>query len=522
MNQVVVFYNPFLPELKITINGRKLSSYSYLKSFEHQRLDRWSDCLFRELYREVNSDYEMICVSNEFTCNLLKELAAQSQHCITFHAQPLPLNTTVYERLNKLEMLGCDEVQERIVVPIVNVSNDNDMTSAVYEVIDAQGIFEDVSLDSITWSDCPLVTLEINSFEAELIPFDTPVVIALCASDEDSINIDADVPIYALVMGTKTKFIKHQGRKLFFSVDPNDIGNLLLKIIEEEVLCPIVSKLSYEFSAQMTDFLTESEKEDLELVCQASPVCHTNIPQVCDVGRAVKLNTEILPSNSTAEIRIISDSRAVIDVDNDVLLPLSVGDAEVSVFIGDDPYPVASELIKVRKRDLITDISLFPSILFLPVGGESKISLTVSPDSAENVDEIRWISDNSCIASVDPYTGVIRANTCGRCSITAYTAEISKSVSLEVQPYIEDIVCPCSFLELTVGEQKKWQIQVVPPNAYGFDSLRILSSDKNVAEYRGGYIIGRSVGNCTIYIKNQIGSLSRELKVSVKKNKRLW
>ena len=67
MNQVVVFYNPFLPELKISVNGKKLSPYSSLMSFQHQRLETWSDCLFTELYREVNSDYEMLCVSNEFT-----------------------------------------------------------------------------------------------------------------------------------------------------------------------------------------------------------------------------------------------------------------------------------------------------------------------------------------------------------------------------------------------------------------------------------------------------------------------
>ena len=87
MNQVVVFYNPFLPELKISVNGKKLSPYSSLMSFQHQRLEKWSDCLFSELYREVNSDYEMFCVSNEFTCEWLEELANRNAHCISFVSQ---------------------------------------------------------------------------------------------------------------------------------------------------------------------------------------------------------------------------------------------------------------------------------------------------------------------------------------------------------------------------------------------------------------------------------------------------
>ena len=90
MNQVVVFYNPFLPELKISVNGKKLSPYSSLMSFQHQRLEKWSDCLFSELYREVNSDYEMFCVSNEFTCEWL---GAGKQKCsLHFLCKPSSAN----------------------------------------------------------------------------------------------------------------------------------------------------------------------------------------------------------------------------------------------------------------------------------------------------------------------------------------------------------------------------------------------------------------------------------------------
>ena len=491
-------------------------------SFQHQRLEKWSDCLFTELYREVNSDYEMLCVSTEFACEWLEELANRNQHCVAFSSQPLPLDANVYERLDKLELLGCDDVEESIVIPIVNVSNDDGMSDAVYEVLEEQGIFEDVSPDGIIWSDCPLVTMEINPFDADDIPYDTPVVVALCSSEDDYIRLDTDAPVYALVMGTETRFIRRQGSKLFFSVDPDDIGKILLGIIEEEVLCPMVSHLSYEFPAQSKEFLTESEKEDLELVCQASPMCHVAVPQVCDVGRAVELNAQIFPSGSEIKIRIISDSTNVIDVEDDVLLPRSAGTAEVSVFIGDDPYPVATELIKVRQRNLITDIKLFPSVLYMPVGGESELTVTIVPDDAENKDEIRWSSDDHSIATVDFNTGIISAKACGRCSITAYTVETSKRVSLEVQPDIDDIICPCSFLELAVGEQKEWKYQIIPENAYGIDFLRIASSDKNVAEYRGGYVLGKNVGDCKIYIKNQSGSISRELKVSVRKSKKFW
>ena len=260
----------------------------------------------------------------------------------------------------------------------------------------------------------------------------------------------------------------------------------------------------------------------MELVCQASPMCTVTLPQVCDVGRTVELDVHIFPADSDVALRVVTDSSDIVDVDGCILYPRAAGTAEIAVYIGDDPYPVATEVIKVRQRNLITDISLFPSALYMPVGGTSELTLTIVPESAENKDEIRWSCDDHSVANVDFSSGVITAIDCGRCCITAYTQEVSKTISLEVQPEIEDIICPCSFLELGVGEQKEWKYQLIPENAYGKDFLRAVSSDRNVAEYRGGYVLGKGLGECKIYIKNQSGSVSRELKVSVKKSKKFW
>lgn len=522
MNQVVVFYNPFLPELKISVNGKKVSPYSSLMSFQHQRLEKWSDCLFSELYREVNSDYEMLCVSTEFVCEWLEELSNRNSHCTSFSSQALPLEANVYERLGKLELLGCEEESESIIIPIINASNDSEMTSAVLEVLEEQGIFEDVAEDGITWTDCPLTTIEIKPCEAEDIPYEIPFAIMLCSSEDDYIRIDTDAPVYALVMGTETRYIRKQAGKHIFSVDPDDIGKMILGILEEEALSPLVSHLSYNFPDREKAFLTENEQEDLELVCQASPVCRVTLPTVCDVGRAVELNAQIFPQNCDASLRVASDATEIIYGDEATLFPRAPGTAEISVFIGDDPYPVATEIIKVRQRNLITDITLFPSMLYMPVGGESHLSVTIIPENAENKDELRWRSDNADVADVSSVSGVITANACGRCMITAYTQETSKNVCLEVQPEIEDIVCPCSYIELGTGEQKEWKYSIIPENGYGADTIRAVSTDKNIAEYRGGYILGKSAGECKIYIKNHSGSISRELKVTVKKNRKLW
>lgn len=523
MNQIVVFYNPFLPELKISINGKKLSPYSSLMSYQHQRLEKWCDSLFAELYREVNSDYDVLCISNEFTCEWLGELAQRNPHCLSFSGQPLTLGANVYDRLSKLELLGCDEESDSIIVPIVNASNDAEMTRAVYEILEEQGVFENISDDGITWTDCPLITVKLQtSCSNDDFPYDVPFVIALCSNEDDYIRINTNAPIYALVMGTETRFIRQQDGKIFFTVDPDDIGKMILDILEEEALSPLVSRLSYNFPTDAMAFLTEAEKEELALVCQASPVCNVVIPKLLDMGRSVELKAQIFPSDIEINLHIVSDQTAVLDASDGVLHPRTPGTAEISVFAGDDPYPVATEIVRVRQRNLITAITLFPSTLCMPVDGSSQLSVTISPTDAENSDEICWKSSDTAIAEVDPTTGIITANACGRCSITAFTQEVSSYIMLDVQPEIKDIICPCSFLELRIGEQKEWRYKVLPDNAYGADTLRVISSDKNIAEYRGGYILGKNAGECKIFIKNQSGSISRELRVTVRKGKRLW
>jgi hypothetical protein len=435
------------------------------------------------------------------------------------------MDASVYERLEKLEILGCEETEEHLYIPVVNVSNNHEMPAAVYEVLEEQGIFNDISDDGITWTACPLTTVEIKTFDAnDELPYDTPVVIALCESEYDYIilGMKTDVPIYAFVMGSDTHYIKRQGNKVYFNVEPDDIGKVLLGVIEEEALCPLLSHLSYNFPACAKKFLTESEKEDLELVCQASPMCNISIPQVCDVGRIVELDAHVFPSGINESLRIVTDSNDIVGVDNCTLYPRAVGIAEIAAYVGDDPYPVAVEIVKVRKRNLITDIRLFPSVLYMPAGGTSQLTITIIPDNAENKNELCWACDNHSVAIIDSTLGIISAIACGQCRITAYTQEVTKTISLEVQPEIEDILCPCSFLEIGVGEQKEWRYQIIPENAYGKDFLRVVSSDKNVAEYRGGYVLGKNPGECKIYIKNQSGSVSRELRVSVKKSKRFW
>ena len=87
---------------------------------------------------------------------------------------------------------------------------------------------------------------------------------------------------------------------------------------------------------------------------------------------------------------------------------------------------------------------------------------------------------------------------------------------------MEDIICQSSYVEVEAGGRAEWSFQTVPENAYGAELLNVVSSDTSIAEYRGGCIVGKGVGECRLYISDTEGAINREIKVSVRRGRRFW
>ena len=522
MNQVVVFYNPFLPELKVSVNGRPLSSYSAIMRYRHSRAGVWCTDLFTELYREANGPFHMTCVSTPFVCGWMEQIAEKAEHCQGFSAKELPLCESVYERLARLELLGYEDGEE-IAVPVWNASGDRAMVSAAFEIVEEEGLFSVDEGGALSWDGCPLVQIRLCEARSESdIPYQSPFVMALCGSAEDCLPVGGEYDVFALVMGSPTRFLRKSGRCVCFEVDPDDLGDVVVELLAEQALCTFLSGAAYQFPEERKALLTDREKEQLELLTAAAPVCRAELPDLLDPGYPFEVAYTAYPSDAQAVLHIHSDAENVVAAEGNVIKGVQEGSARVDVYYGEDPYPAASKVITVCRRELIQRIRVFPSTLYLPVGGEKAVEVTYEPTGAEDASEIRWKSSDGSVASVNQTDGTVRGLQCGSCELTVFTKGAESRVSVQVQPAITDITCPCSRLEVRAGEQAEWRYSVVPEHAYGADTLKIFSSDKNVAEYRGGYVIGKHAGECRICIRTADGSVSRELRVAVRKGKRIW
>lgn len=522
MNQAVIFYNPFLPELKVSVNGRPLSSYSAIMQYRHSRLSSWCTDIFPELYREANGPFHVKCISTPFVCGWMERIAEQEECCPGFSSEDLPLGESVYERLERLELLGYEGTEE-IAVPVWNASGDRAMTAAAFEIVEEEGLFSLDETGALSWEECPLACIRLYEARSEsALSYKSPFALALCGSAEDGLPDGEGLDVFALVMGSATRFLEKRGRCVCFEVDPDDLGEVVLEILAEQALCAFLSGICYQFPEEQKALLTDQEKEQLELLTAAAPVCRACLPDRLDPGYPFAVEYTAYPSDPHTALCIRTDAEDVIAAEGNEIKGMREGSARVDVYYGEDPYPVASKVITVCRRELIRQIRVFPSVLYLPVGGEKKVEVTYDPPGAEDAAEIRWKSSDGSVASVDGTDGTVRGLKCGFCELTVFTKGAESRVSVQVQPAITDILCPCSRLEICAGEQAEWKYSVVPENAYGADTIRVFSSDKNVAEYRGGYVIGKHAGECRICIKTADSSVSRELRVTVRKGKRIW
>ena len=516
MNQVVLLYNPFLPELKVSINSMAVSDYSALTSFRNSRFSDWCGEIFREIYREVNGPFEMKCVSDAFICGCIEKMAQDFEYCTSFTSEPLPLGSSVNERLAVLEKLGCSAHRD-MVIPVYDACRSRTMVPAVFDILSEEGLFS-VYGDVPEWEESPLSSVFLREIESDYdITGKTCTVLAFCETLNDRISLNGNYDIYALVMGTETRFIKKNGRCIYFEADPDALSELIMDIIEENELSAYLSEVSADFERENASFLSAAEKGKLALVCEGFPVCTMSLPCEIDAGREYEIEYKVLPEDADVRIRFNIDRPELISAGEKSIKGLRAGRANVMAFFGDDPYPADTKVITVLERNLIQRIGIFPSCIYVELGLAAQAKAVFDPPSAANADEIRWYSSDTQIAEIDETTGEIKGVKVGSCKVSASTCEACAQAECIVQPPVEEIWVSAASVEVKAGQYVALNFAAGPQNAYGADRIEAVSTDPSVAEYRGGYIVGHSKGECSIIIKTQDARIKREVAVRVKK-----
>lgn len=207
---------------------------------------------------------------------------------------------------------------------------------------------------------------------------------------------------------------------------------------------------------------------------------------VLDQGKESNLKVSLNPANAAVEkvewssdsdvIQVISENTILSDgTGNATVRANGVGTAKVTVKVTtkDGEYSATCDVTSNKVDIEVTDITLAPAKVTVPVGSTQELMPVFLPSNATVKPELTWTSSNSNVASVNAKTGVITAVAEGTAVITAATSN-GLSATAEVQVVTNDNYVAVENIALTpsslsapirVGETVSFTATVTPQNA---------------------------------------------------------
>jgi len=506
MNKVEVNFNPYLPELKVYINGRTVSKFSSITAYRNAPFIEWCESFFAEIHREVNDTYGLIFVGTEFEAEIMEWLSSKEPYCKSFETVAPSLNQSIFDRLSTIEKLS-GENGNQLTVKLF--SEDDSLSQAMLDILDENGTFvRDTDITALC-GDCPLVNIEIK-----MVPFQDFIEngkqalnLIVTAQFPDDAFVDKyddpNAPTFVFSIASNSGFWAKKGNSYIYSVDADSLSDYLLKIVTGYLLCGLLSEKSYQIQRGYESgslVMTDDEYKALEKVCLTEPTYKATIPKELYRGRSFTVTIQECPEIADHQYRAESNDANVILTEGLHLKTVNAGEAEIKLFKEDSPDVLASQTIKVKEAALIERIEVFPQYKGIRESLEDVVEVKTFPENAVNAHEIQWSTSDPCIAIITDNKTILGVS-CGRCELIISAGDVIGKAQIEVMPPLEDIVCPTSVVNLAVGEQAEWKYTLKPENCYERDLIKIWSSDEGVASYLGGYIVGKTPGtaNLTVY-----------------------
>ena len=136
-------------------------------------------------------------------------------------------------------------------------------------------------------------------------------------------------------------------------------------------------------------------------------------------GQCASLSATVYPNNATNKnVTWTSSNKRVATVSGGIVTAISAGSAKITATAADGSGKSASCTVSVTGDVLVSSITVSPSNITLSVGGSTFLTATACPTNATN-DSVTWCTDDPCVATVNPNSGLVTAQGAGTATIYA-------------------------------------------------------------------------------------------------------
>lgn len=238
-------------------------------------------------------------------------------------------------------------------------------------------------------------------------------------------------------------------------------------------------------------------------------------------GDRYTLSATVCPTNATNKsISWRSTNTSVATVSGGVVTAKARGYAYIYAEAqdGSDEYDIC--YVNVTEDILVTSVTVSPSSKTMNIGASAYLYETVCPTNATNKC-VRWSSNKTSVATVNPDTGLVIAQGAGTATITATAQDGSGKkgyCTISVNPPVAVTgveVCPTS-LTMSVGDIEYLCASITPSNATN-QTVTWCSSDENIATVGlyTGKVTAKKAGTTTITATTADGGFQARCIVTV-------
>lgn len=514
MNKVSVNYNPYLPELKVNVNDRRLPEYSALMKYKHRPFSEWVGVFFSEIAREVNDPYELSFVGTVWEKDILERLSEDDPLCSSFSYAFPEIADDIADRLMALQSLGDRDPVSEVLVGIW--APDRELCSSFCDMLLESGVFEEAE-NELTSDAFPLTSISVKMAESvrELSHMSLGVVFLPPEKDEeaeDTIKAYGKTLTVVTASGL-TGFSRLEGNHFFFDTDGSDTVDLFMNAVMEMVLPAVLSDRSYRVERKADSGLirlSEEERERLRLLTSTWKKFQIVIPGQLYVGRTLNIDTS--SEKETESLRAESEN-GLVRISGMSITGIRAGRDRISVFQEGDPDPVAFRDVTIIDAILVNEIRVFPKVKYIPEGIDGQLDFQILPEDSVNVDEVKATTEDSTVAIIDLQRQMVRGLRVGKTVVRIGTPDVQTELTIIVQPHVRDIILPTGHVSMSAGESIRWKPKMEPEDS--FEQLRIISSSPSTVEYRDGFLTAKKAGTATIMVSTLDGNLRRECRVEV-------
>lgn len=487
MNSLKLKLNPYKDINIVSIDDKPLSPYSELNNYMKEPFLKWADKLLEAIEREINDDYRLVVIGEEFEAKFLKDMQNDYNSCLSYEIEKFQISYSISERYDMVSQLA------------IKYGISIDSTS--YRI----PVYSDVKVDLSSE-----LGVESNIENATLY---------VTNNKDDVRNMIGGNNAKIIILITDKSHVSCVGSMQYvWEIEDSRLSEVINLITERFVKVPLVVEIARQLETKKS-IITNEDNEKLAMATEIDMFVTVDDIEDIEVGHLYEPNYKIIPDGKVhPALRIVSSNPAVIKVEGNKLSSLSIGHAIIEFYKAEEIIPFVRKEVKTYQNNYVKKIELYVSEKEMGIGGKQQVNITLIPEDADDIKRIKWSVDNSEIAFID-HVGNIIAKAQGKIVITAETLKAKQSIDVEILPNISSINLSETNIELFVGQTKEINVSVAPVDAYN-SAYEWKSSDKNVAvmdKLDDGTDVVRAtgIGSCVITCEAKQGNCKSTCNVAV-------